>query len=278
MTYNIAIDADSIVYKSCYRHMNEQKDDVNLELAYMEFCGEIAKICDNVFIQESRDGDVFKGIVTYEKGDMVNPLIVMSPSKSFRNEISPSGINFGVKKDGSLKDLGYKANRVTGAWSVPRIKDLKRLILERLGRNGDIVYLDNLTGDPHGKPEADDVVNYFARVHKYFVAAIDKDVINANPTHTFDYNNKKWEMPRNEHQVEQWYLMQTLMGDSTDNVQGAKGVGAKTAQNIVYGEHDGNCTYNDIIQYFDSELDCLINHTLVRMDCFDGEKIIPWNP
>ena len=76
MIYNIAIDSDSIAYKACYRHMNEAKNDVNLELAYYEFCGEIAKICDNVFTQGCECGKNFKGIVEYEKGDLVNFLIV----------------------------------------------------------------------------------------------------------------------------------------------------------------------------------------------------------
>jgi hypothetical protein len=276
MIYNIAIDADSIAYKACYRHMNEDKTETNMELAYMEFCGEIQKICDNVFIQKDSMGNTFKGLFEYEKGDVVEPLIVISPSKSFRNEISPSGVMFGIKKDGSPKDLGYKANRDPDKWSVPGIKALKKMVLKRLGDIGKIVYLDNLRGSPQGKPEADDVVNYYAREFNYMVAAIDKDVINANPTYTFDYNNRKWELPRSLEQVEQWYLMQTLMGDATDNVQGAKGIGAKTAQNIIYGEFDGMATFDDIIQYFDSEMDAYINHTLVRMDCWNGKEIIPW--
>jgi len=265
MIYNIAIDADSLVYKSCHRHMNADKTDVNLEFAYMEFCGEIAKIMDNIFISQSANGDIYKGIIEYEKGDVVNPLIVLSPRKSFRNKISPSGVRFGTKRDGSPKDLGYKANRKPN--QVPKIRELKKMIVERLKG---MYRID-------AEAEADDVVNYYAREHNYFVAAIDKDVINANPTYSFDYNKKKWELPRQPHQIEQWYLMQTLMGDSTDNVAGAPGVGAKGAQDIVYGQHDGQCTYEDIIQYFDSDLDCLINHTLVRMDGFDGEKIIPWS-
>lgn len=279
MVYNIAIDADSLAYKACYRHMNEEKTETNIELAYMEFCGEIAKIVDNVFSQKCSCGKEFKGILEYVKGDLVKPLIVMSPRKSFRNEISPSGVRFGVysrgARKGEPKDLGYKANRDPDAWSVPGIRDLKRLVLQRLK---DVVYLDNLTGGAKGKPEADDVVNYFARVHNYFVAAIDKDVINANPTYTYDYNERKWNLPRTQIQVEQWYLIQTLMGDATDNVQGAPNIGEKKARSIVLGENGNTASYQDIIQYFDSPTDCLINHTLVRMDMYDGGKITPWSP
>lgn len=279
MIYNIAIDADSLAYKACYRHMNAQKTETDLELAYMEFCGEIAKINDNIFSQKCTCGKEFKGILEYQKDDLVVPLIVFSPRKSFRNEISPAGINFREittgKNKGKMKDLGYKANRDPDAWNVPGIRDLKKLVFQRLRT---IMFTANLEGDPKGKPEADDVVNWLARKHNFFVAAIDKDVINANPTYSFDYNNRKWNVPKNEHQIEQWYLVQTLMGDATDNVQGAADIGDKKARDIVYGQHDGCCTYFDIIEYFDDELDCLINHTLVRMDGFDGDKILPWSP
>lgn len=278
MTYNIAIDADSIVYKSCYRHMNISKDDVDLELAYLEFCGEIQKICSNVFMTKCKQcSDVSQGLIDYEKGDEVIPLIVLSPRKSFRNDISPSGVKFteitrGVNK-GQLKDLGYKANRKPNI--VPKISELKKIILERLAPTG-YLYTENIMIDG-SKAEADDIVNYYAREHNYFVSAIDKDVINANPTHCYDYNNRVWNLPRTEEQIEQWYMMQTLMGDATDNVQGVKGIGEKGARDIVYGQYDGQCTFEDISPLFESELDALINHTLVRMDGFDGKKIIPWN-
>lgn len=291
MIYNIAIDADSLAYKSCYRHMYntetgktflemdaEEKRtdkhllDVNMELAYFEFCGEINKICSSLFV----NGE--DGIIQYQSGDSVKPLIVFSPRKSFRNDISPSGVKFTEitrgKNKGKMKDMGYKANRDTDAWSVPRIRDLKNLVLERLSC---IMHTENLF--PGGsKAEADDVVNFYARIHNYFVAAIDKDVINANPTYTRDYNKNRWELPRQEHQIDQWYLVQTLMGDTTDNVAGAPGIGEKSARDIVYGTYNGNATYEDIIKYFETDLDCMINHTLVRMDGFNGKEIIPFTP
>ncbi len=275
MDYNIAIDADSLVYKSCHRHMTENKQDIDIELAYLEFCGEISKICAQVFTQRCRHcQDIHSGIVEYEKGDRVIPLIILSPRKSFRNDISPSGVRFteitrGINK-GDLRDLGYKANRKPN--TVPGITDLKRLILARLNS---IMITENLLPDG-SKAEADDIVNYYARVKGYLISAIDKDVINANPTYSFDYNKREWQLPRTPEQVEQWYLVQTLMGDSTDNVAGAKGIGEKGARDIIYGQHNGEATYEDIIEYFDSELDCMLNHTLVRMDGYDGSKIIPW--
>jgi len=257
--------------------MNEAKTETDLERSYLEFCGEIAKISSALFSTTCKECEaVTKGIIPYEKGDIVIPLIVLSPSFSFRNRISPAGVTFRTDRNGNEKDIGYKANRKKDAWSIPGVKDLKKMIYNRLKDTG-ILYLRNIENKEDGA-EADDVVNYLARTKKYFVAAIDKDVINANPTYCYDYNNFKWELPRRQHQIEQWFLYQTLMGDATDNIAGAKGIGAKTAQSIIYGELDGKGTYYDLLPYFENETDLLVNHQLVRMDMYNGETVVPWNP
>ncbi len=263
MIYNIAIDSDSLVYKSCSRHQLENNTLCDLEKAYFEFCGEIAKITQEIFVR-GIDGKI--GIVTYQKDDSVNPVIVLSPKKSFRNKISPSGVNFRVNKLGNTVDLGYKANRKEV--KISGINDLKRLIITRLKHPMVLIYKE--VG-----AEADDVVNYLARTQGYLVAAIDKDVINANPTYCYDYNNREWRQPNDENTIEQWYLCQTLMGDTTDNVAGAPGIGDKGARDIIYGKLNGQATFEDIVPYFNSRFDAIINHMLVRMDCFDGEKIVP---
>lgn len=263
MLYKIAIDADSIVYKSCHRcQVKGEPETFDIEKAYVEFCGEIAKICSDVFI---RGVDSSSGLFQYETGDRVEYIICLSPRKSFRNKISPSGINFRIDARGNRKDVGYKANRKPS--SVVGISELKKLILSRIPS---LCWVNS-------EAEADDLVNYLAREKQYLVAAIDKDVINANPTYCYDYNNRKWNEPRSKDEIENWYLEQTLMGDSTDNVQGAKGIGPKNAVNIVRNELKGKGTLEDLRPYFDSELDLQVNHMLVRMDRFDGNKIIPWD-
>lgn len=262
MEYKIAIDADSIVYKSCSRHNSSDGTECDLEKAYFEFCGEIAKICSDVFTR-GIDGNI--GIVKYEKGDSVVPLIVLSPKKSFRNQISPSGVKFRINKLGNKVDMGYKANRKPS--KITGINELKIMIYKRLGN---MVALYKQAG-----AEADDVVNWLAREHGYLVAAIDKDVINANPTYCYNYNDREWNSPRTQEQIEQWYLVQTLMGDTTDNVEGAPGIGEKGARDIIYGKLGGKATFNDILPYFNSRFDAALNHMLVRMDRFDGTKINP---
>ena len=156
MIYNIAIDADSLIYKACYRHQMHHttktpytKEEIlasfNLELAYFEFCQEVGKIRSAPFSGTNP-------ILTYEKGDDVQVKIVLSPRKSFRQDIFPE----------------YKANRSKKPSTVVGIKDLKILVLKRL--KDWTILIPNV--------EADDIVNYYAREHGYMVSAIDKDVIN----------------------------------------------------------------------------------------------------
>lgn len=258
MEYKIAIDADSIVYKACSRH----KDDFDIEQAYYEFCGEIAKIKGAVFNR-----------FQYEKGDEVKELIVLSPKESFRNRLYP---NTGLLNEKG-KPIGYKANRVS--MKMEGIVELKKLILKRLK---DKVLVEK-------EVEADDIVIYLANNHNYMVAAIDKDVLNVCPTDSYNYNTFRWDEPHLEFQIEQWYLLQTLMGDRDDNIPGAPGIGKAMAFNIVHGidkdqkntvltaeQYGYKCTFDEIIQYFDSEYDAILNHMLVRMDQWNGKEVILW--
>ena len=98
----IAIDADSLVYKACYRHQTESG--VDIEQAFLEFGYEIGKIKSSVF-----------RLLKYQKGDKVVPIIVLSPKKSFRHDI----------------DSEYKGNRPVGE-TIHGIKQLKLLIMHRL--------------------------------------------------------------------------------------------------------------------------------------------------
>jgi len=206
-------------------------------MAYMDFMGEIAKIKSRVF-----------DLYTYEKGDEVKPLIVLSPKTSFRNEMYPE----------------YKANRKEKENNIEGIGQLKDLIMDRLSKL--VIYVEGV--------EADDIVNYMARAHGTLVAAIDKDVIHANPTHVFNYNKQQWISPKPQFQIERWYLIQALWGDYTDNIKGAKGVGEKTAIKIVDALTEPK--FEDIVDNFKDYYEALMNYRLVRMDQFDGTRIKLW--
>jgi len=258
VTHKIAVDADSILYRSCYRHKHmvendDSKMDRFLEYAYFEFCGEISKIKQAIF----------NGPETYSYGDDVKAVICLSPKHTFRHDIFPD----------------YKANRKTTP--VPGISRLKQMVRDRLA--GMVYYKDNV--------EADDLVIYLAKELNYRVAAIDKDVLNACPTESYNYSKFEWNMPKTEAQIEKWYLMQALMGDKDDNIPGAKGIGSVGAFNIVHGvdpkqknvkltweQTNYRPTFEDIVPHFPSEAEARISMMLVRMDQFNGKEIIPWVP
>lgn len=208
----------------------------DLEKAYYEFCSSIGVI----------KGAIFHGMHEYEKGDDVKMKIILTPRTNFRYDIFPE----------------YKNKRPPRSES--RIA-LMKMILERLKPWVEI----------HKGVEADDVVIYYAK-QGWMVSAIDKDVINACPTFCYDYNKYEWNQPKSEMQIESWYLMQALMGDSTDCIPGAKGIGEKGAFKIV-NEMSWK-SFAGIIEYFPSYEDALLSMRLVRMDQWNGKEVILWEP
>ena len=238
---NIAIDADSLVYKACYRHQIESG--VNIEQAYLEFGYEIGKIKSAVF-----------RLLQYQKGDKVVPLIVLSPKKTFRNELSTD----------------YKANRPVGE-TIHGIKQLKLMIMHRL---------DNAFVAPG--IEADDVCIWYAQTKDYLVAAIDKDVIHACPTSCYDYNKRRWESPHLPHEINEWYTKQALMGDTADNIAGAQDVGIVRAQAWVDKFIGEPYSWSGFVDLFGDESLAIMAMNLVRMDrlhMIDNKLVhVPWEP
>lgn len=208
----------------------------DLEKAYYEVCANLGQI----------KGAIFFGLHEYEKGDEIEMKVILTPRTNFRYNIFPD----------------YKNKRPPRSES--RI-ELMKMVLERLKPWVEI----------HAGVEADDVVIYYAK-QGWMVAAIDKDVINACPTYCYNYNKYVWEQPKSDMQIESWYLMQALMGDSTDCIPGAKEIGEKGAFKIV---NDMSWkSFANIIEYFDSYEDALLNMRLVRMDQWNGKEVILWTP
>ena len=84
--------------------------------------------------------------------------------------------------------------------------------------------------------EADDQVVYLKRRNseKYVLCAIDKDVLYSLPGMHFDYYHNRMEWKEVDIQTAtKWPYLQTLMGDSADNIPGLKGIGIKTAEKIL---------------------------------------------
>ena len=64
------------------------------------------------------------------------------------------------------------------------------------------------------------------------------------------------------------------MGDRTDNIPGANGIGETKSDKIV--DELESLQFEEIIEYFDSEMDAMMNYWLVRMDQFDGKDVKLW--
>ena len=237
MVYNLVIDADSMVYTSCYRNQitNGEIIECDLEWAYIDFVGQVYTIKSALFKQ-----------FDLQKCDSIKTEIVFSPKRTFRHDIYPE----------------YKANRPKT--SIVGIKELQSLVDTRIGRTL-ILGL-----------EADDVVMTRAyEEENVVIACIDKDIYNHSPVCCFDYKNMRWIGALSQEEIELGYYKQALMGDSTDNIKGAKGIGEKGAEKIV-NDLLNPIDYQTFISKFDTEEDAVLSMRLVRLDQFRNGQLILW--
>lgn len=80
--------------------------------------------------------------------------------------------------------------------------------------------------------EADDLVSYYSfnMSNKTIICSPDKDVLQQCPGMHYNYRTAEF-MHTSPDEALKFLWVQVLMGDSTDNIQGLKGVGIKTADN-----------------------------------------------
>ena len=86
--------------------------------------------------------------------------------------------------------------------------------------------------------EADDIVSIWAQEaydagEHYVIAHIDKD-INGVPGWHYNFNKKDFYF-MDEEAAHKFFCLQLLIGDSTDNIQGLKGIGPKKAEKLLEG-------------------------------------------
>lgn len=117
--------------------------------------------------------------------------------------------------------------------------------------------------------EADDVLSILAterpnRLDKRVIVSIDKD-FKGVPGIFYDYNKDEYHEPTEE-EANNFHLLQTLMGDSTDGFSGVKGVGPVAAQRWLdeYGY-----TWESVVALYEkkeqTEQDALINAWMARL-------------
>jgi len=219
-----------------YTACYRHQDTMSMEKMYAEFCGLYMKVKEKLW-----------EINPYLQGDEVVINLFFSPKVTFRNQLYPM----------------YKANRKPS--SVDGIKYLKELVIARQPEPA--IQGVNI--------EADDMVIRLAH-QGWNVATIDKDVINACPTHCYNYKKHVWNPPNSEENIESWYNYQALMGDSGDNIKGALGIG-KVKARLLMGANPSWEAYSNV---FDSEEDAIMNMRLVRMDQYDENTgdLVLWTP
>lgn len=176
----------------------------------------------------------------------------------------------------------YKANR-KGMRTPTGLVDLKNVLVEKYG------------GIIHTKWEADDAVVYHKRENpdKYILVAMDKDVIYSVPGKHFNYYESghynidmKWVTTTKE-TARMWPYMQCILGDTSDNIQGVKGIGPKKALKFIADDMTPEQLWEGVVKAWESkgleEVDAMITMNLVNMHLLDKDEndeyyIKKWRP
>jgi len=245
LDYNLVIDADSILYTSCYNsqlvnkksigveHSEEaRKASFNIEKAYMYFCSKVARIEAMVYLRhkeehikgEWRGKPIIDGLV-------INTSLFFSPKHTFRNDLSPI----------------YKANRKPS--EIFGIGDLKKLVMERYGA----IEIPNL--------EADDLV---------ITEAYEKE------NDCINYNEWEWYEGLEQETIEENYIYQAILGDSTDNIKGCKGKGKAFADKFVNNALEP-WTYESWMNLYENSEEAILQMQLIRLDQYKKGELELWS-
>jgi DNA polymerase-1 len=159
----------------------------------------------------------------------------------------------------------YKANRKSTRYP-PDIKKIKEKLLEKY------------QGEICEEIEADDAVVYLKRTNpqKYVLCSCDKDVYRSVAGKHFNYyRSEKYDIPMKwvettQEEAEEFPYIQCLTGDSTDNISGCPGIGAKRAIKVLRGcttDEERWCAVVDAYKKKGlSESVAIMNMRLVSMD------------
>lgn len=113
--------------------------------------------------------------------------------------------------------------------------------------------------------EADDIVAYHVRKGGIGVST-DKDLLFGVPGRWYDSYHKTW-IKTTRKEAKRFTLLQTLAGDSVDNIRGIPRVGMKTAENLLVSNGD---TWEGIVTSYENagltEEDAILTRRLIGMD------------
>ena len=216
---------------------------------------------DDIFTVHSDFSDLkksFVGLIDYIQEELNASEIIVSFSDrlTFRHQMYPL----------------YKAQR-QGKRSPLGINDLREWVCDSY----DIAFWQNM--------EADDVLGIMGSMDQEgsIIVSADKD-FETVPCQWFNFLKGELRTITPEH-ARKFHLMQTIMGDSTDNYFGIKGVGPKTAEKML--EKDGY-TWDTVITayekagltYDDALMNARLAYILQHQDVDHETKTIKklWTP
>lgn len=126
--------------------------------------------------------------------------------------------------------------------------------------------IDELDGQLWANLEADDVISILATSmeEETIIVSIDKD-FKSVPGIFFDYNKGEFHHPTTE-EADNFHLIQTLTGDSTDGFSGVPKIGAVTAKRLLDKE---GYTWETVAKCYEkaglTEQDALMNAWMARL-------------
>ncbi len=231
------IDADTIVFAVC--SVFEYADDLLAQNMYSEDEWNVLTSNKNydsaesciwtINHDEALEACINKVATMLSDTFTVNAELYFTAGKNFRHQVDPM----------------YKANRKSSRYPVG-MPELKAALLE--------IY-PGVIGDG---VEADDMVVYLKRTQpdKYVLCAVDKDVYKSVPGKHWNYYSSakyniapKWVETTLE-SAKLFPYIQTLMGDSTDNIRGCPGIGPKKAEKALVGCDTAEERWNAVVKLF----------------------------
>jgi len=241
------IDADTIAFAACVVHERMSEEDVGVgEVKFEEVW--------TIDIEEA-----FKHAM-----DTIKTIMDNTGCQDFELHFTKGRESFRY----TLVDPEYKANRLNNGTRAPvGLSELKELLCIR--------YPDKAFS--WREWEADDIV-VFKKTQwydKYIMCAVDKDVLYSVPgTHFNYYSSTKFNIKMkfydvSEKEAIQHHYIQTLTGDTGDNVIGLKGVGKKTAEKMLGSIVDRKILWDKVTQEYRNkgrdDIDAIKNMRLVNM-------------
>lgn len=248
-TKTLFIDADGLIFKAAYSPNNKS----------------LEPIIGGTFVgvSNSEDGliDSFNAVVNTVveacklesiKGNMTmfkDYKLVFTPSTNFRYDLFPD----------------YKIKR------KDKVRSNEEVVLKKHIKDNNVgLYVNNV--------EADDVVAYYARRGNP-IASGDKDVIFGVAGNNFFYHNAHMKVYKTTKEFAQRFvLLQTLAGDSVDDIPGLKGVGLTVKDGSVSGNSckllGDSLEFNTVVSaYINKGLtlkDAILTRRLVGLDQWRG--------